>query len=171
MPKKRLLGVHTTGAWRELTDAQRDTHMRMLDVISAMRRNPHLSLKRAASEWNTTPETVRKYAGSALRHGVNGRFKVTASDRLYRPMQFYTPAGRITIGVTDSRTASKIAQHLNAIKTLVDTGNGEELRRFRGKTIRVQKVEYRFVTDPRVLRRLNDANELGFEDLYPRTGE
>ncbi len=51
-----------------------------LHVLSAMRRDPNLSLTHAAKLEGVKPETVKKYFPSALPKS-NGRFRVTKSDR------------------------------------------------------------------------------------------
>jgi hypothetical protein len=83
-------------------------------------------------------------------------------------MRFLTPNGEIVLGVTNSRTASRIAHYSNAVRRYLTTGDTHGLRAFRRTGIRAQKVYHPFVTDPRTLDRLANANEVSFEDLYAR---
>ncbi len=83
-----------------------------------------------------------------------------------RRIRFLTLRGQITLDVTSSRTATRIARYLAAAKWYLKTGKTEALREFRGKAIRVGKVAYPFITDPRTLDRLASAGEISFEDLF-----
>ena len=81
-------------------------------------------------------------------------------------MRWIVETDVITIDLTDSRTASRIGSYWNAVRTYVETGNAQQLRQFRGKTIRVQKRAYFFVSDTHVLDRLVRRGELSFETIY-----
>jgi hypothetical protein len=168
MAKSRFSPVRTLTAWERLPAAKQDAHLRALDALSAMRRNSSLSLTQAARQWNTTPETVRKYVGTAIERGPKGRFIPRAGDRLFRPMHMLTDKGQITVHVTDSRVATRIARYMGAVGQRQNGKGDTALREFRGKSLRIQKVEYPFITNPRVLDRLANANEISNEDLYAR---
>jgi hypothetical protein len=73
--------------------------------------------------------------------------------------------GDIPIVVRDSRTASLIAQHKNAVRTYGRGDGGAALERFKGKSFRAGGVTYTFVTDTDVLDRLADAG-IPTEGLY-----
>jgi hypothetical protein len=124
-----------------------------------------MSLRRASFEAATTPPTVRRYAAPALRR-EGRRWRPTKSDRLFRRMRWIVETDIITIDLTDSRTASRIGSYWNAVRTYIETGSTQQLRKFRGKTIRVQKRAYFFVTDTRVLDQLARRGELSFETIY-----
>jgi len=167
MSKRRFEPIRTARAWDALPQPKRDTHLRVLDVISAMRRNPNTSLRQAAIDWNTTPETVRRYAGPVVQRSGR-RFVVSSSDRLYAPVRFYTDKGLVTIGTTDSRVRSKMGRHMNAVDRYLKTGKTDHLTEFRGQFVRAQKVAYPFITNPRTLDRLASAGEISYEDFYAR---
>jgi hypothetical protein len=165
---KKFAPVRTTAAWEKLSSAQRRLHEHAVDIVGALRRDPQLSLSRLARERGIDPRTVRKYAGPAIQF-AGRRYSATTRDPLFRRMQFFNMQGqRVTIDVTDSRTASKIGRYMNAVDHYLRTGSTDHLREFRGNAVRVRKVAYPFITHPRVLNRLANANEIGFEDLYAR---
>jgi hypothetical protein len=59
-----------------------------------------------------------------------------------------------------------VAHYWNAVRTYLRTGDQRALRPFRGKALRVDKIAYPFITDPRTLERLYQAGEVAFEDIY-----
>ena len=127
------------------------------------------SATRAAHEAGTTLPTLRKYAGSALRRGDDGRYQARPGDQFRRRMRMLTPDGQIGIPVRGSRQASAIAEYWNAVDRYLTTGRTDDLHQFHGRTIRVGAIEHPFITDPRTLRGLGLAGEVSFEDIYDLT--
>jgi hypothetical protein len=163
MSRKNRTIVRLASDLSALRPSEQEARARALDALSRVRQG--MSLRRASFEAATTPHTVRRYSGSALRR-EGRRWRATKSDRLFRRMRWIVETDVITIDLTDSRTASRIASYWDAVKTYVETGNTQALRKFRGKTIRVQKRAYFFVTDTRVLDQLARRGELSFETIY-----
>ncbi len=127
-------------------------------------RRDHLSLRRAAAITRTDPRTVRRHAGVALRkHG--GRWAATPYDRIPRRMTALTASGPREVTIRDSRTASLIAQHTNAVRTYLETGDERPLRKLRRKRIQVAGEEIELEIDPVRLDRLAAGGELHYE-LY-----
>ena len=148
------------------TDREAHAKERSLAVLSLMRRE-RLSLKPAARMVGTNPTTVSRYAGSALRQErKGGRIRVAKFDRITRGVTFLTSSGKRAGVVRDSRTASALGEHLNAVKVFVNDRDDTALSRFRGKHFRVSGQVYEFVTDRATLERLADAGELAVEGLY-----
>jgi hypothetical protein len=85
-----------------------------------------------------------------------------------RPLRVLTPYGAITLDIRNSRSASLLGRYWNAVDQAL-LGRPAMLREFRGKVIRVDKVAYPYVTDLHTLRRLAQAGEVQFEDLYDST--
>lgn len=132
----------------------------------ALMRREGVSLREAAAAQNTSPRTVLRYVGSALRQqNAHGRFKPSPYDRFARTLNFVTPAGPQPVTVRSSRTASRIAEHSNALRIYRNTGDTTALDKFRGKSFRSSGKTYEFVTDPAVLDRLADAKEFP-ENFY-----
>ena len=134
------------------------------------RRNatPRNEREAQAKAVGTSPNTVWRYAGSALRQErLGGRVRAAAHDRIARRVNFITPKGKLAGTVHDSRTASALGEHLNAVKTFINNrGDSSALEKFEGKSFRISGQVYPFVTDPETLERLADAGELVFEGLY-----
>lgn len=140
---------------------------RALAALALMRREKR-SLKAAAKAQGTDPRTVRRYVGTAIRQdALRHRYKPTASDRLARSLNVITPGGTQAVTVRDSRTASRIAEHSNAVRKYVRTGDTSGLELFKNKSFRVARVVHRFVIDTDTLDNLADAGSLAtIESLY-----
>lgn len=142
-----------------------------LNVVSIMRRKD-MNLAQAVREHNRSyPDSrisvsaMKKYAKPALvKRG--GRIKAKSYDRLLRVMRVPSPLGAELREVKDSRTASRVARYENAVKTYLYTGDDSQLRRFRGKYFRSNRLQYRFITDTDILDRLAEFGELEFESIY-----
>lgn len=147
-----------------LRPSEQDARGRALEAVRFMRQEGH-SLTDAAKTAGTTPNAVRRYAAPALEK-VGGKFRAKSYDRLARPMEFYTAAGRITLDVRDSRSAAAIGRYMNAVHRYLNTGDDRPLRKFWGKSITVDKCAHRFLTDTDELDALASAGELRFDSIY-----
>jgi hypothetical protein len=159
--------VHTAATFERLRPAERQARERALGALGLMRREG-VPIKHAARQSGTTVETVLRHVGSVLGRTTRGRYTPRPYDRLYRRMPVLTTAGRIPVEVRDSRSASLLARHANAVKRYVHTGDASGLREFRGKAIRTNKRGYRLLSDLDLatIDRLAQAGELSFEDVY-----
>lgn len=126
------------------------------------------SLRDAAREADTTPATVLKYAGRALRKAPTGEWRARSSDRLPRVMRALAPEGEVRILVTDSKQASVISRYGHAVKRWREAGDRRDLDRFREQTVTtVDGRRVPLVTDETTLRRLSDAGEfIDIDDIY-----
>jgi len=111
-------------------------------------------------------DSMRRYGGTAVRK-ERGRWIATAYDRLERTMKGITTEGVQELRIRDSRTASLIAEHLNAVHDFMRTGDEAPLIRFRGRSFTVAGHRYTFEIDPDVLLTLDEGGE--FDDLDPGT--
>jgi uncharacterized protein YaaR (DUF327 family) len=150
-----------------LSGRREDTYYRVLDAIALKRRDPKLSLTKAAKHSGTTIDTIGKYAPSALEMR-SGRFDVKQSDRLLRRMRMLTPQGEVVVRTTSSRTATRIAEYNNALREYVLTRDTTQLKRFENKVVRSGGKTYTFVTDPKILDRNIRAGMVHFVDIYVR---
>lgn len=135
---------------------------RALDALALARRG--YSLRRAADLARTDPRTVRRHAGQAFRK-EGARWAPTPYDRIAREMTALTPAGPEPVVVRDSRTASLLAEHANAVARYVELGDEDGLRALRRTEIRIRGQPVRLETDPIRLDRLARGGELHYE-LY-----
>jgi hypothetical protein len=151
--------------WQTSTVADHEGYRRALDVLARMRRGE--SLSSAARAVGTTPDAVRRYAGSALSRGTNGRYEAKASDRLYRKMKFLDANGIRAVEPANSREASKLGRYWDTLDYYLRTGDDRRLRRFRRQLLRTRdKTRLPFLTDLDTINYLARAGELSFEDLY-----
>jgi hypothetical protein len=158
-PKKTTRRVF--GAMRP---SEKQARGRALDALALMR-NRDLSLSAAARGANTTPNTVMKWTGTELAEKRGGRRVVTKADRLLRTMRVVSTEGMVDVEVRGSRQARRIAQHMNAVKQFLATGNDEALRRFEGVKVAGVQLE----TDPERIEEMGRVHELSFEDIYNST--
>lgn len=85
-------------------------------------------------------------------------------------MSILTATGKRVVSISDSRTATRIAEHRVAVHRFLTTGKRDLLWPFRHKSFRAGKVGYPFLTDPQTLKRLGHLGLVGFEDLYAIRG-
>ena len=135
---------------------------RSLDALALQRRG--YSLRRAADLARTDPRTVRRHVGSAL-HKEGGRWEARPFDRIPREMTVLTPSGPELVTIRDSRTASLLAEHANAVAAYIETGDEERLRRLRRRQVQIRGQPVVLATDPVRLDRLAAGGELHYE-LY-----
>ena len=65
--------------------------------------------------------------------------------------------------------ASRIGEYWTAVDRYLSTGNADKLQKFVGKSIRIGKTRFDFVTDQKILDRVASAGEVSFEDIYAAT--
>jgi hypothetical protein len=135
---------------------------RSLDALALQRRG--YSPTRAAHLARTDPRTVRRYVGSALRK-EGARWVARPFDRIPREMTVLTSSGPEVMTIRDSRTASLIAEHANAVAAYIELGDEGPLARLRRKEIQVGGRRVPLATDPVRLDRLAAGGELHYE-LY-----
>jgi hypothetical protein len=146
-----------------------DAKRSVFDAIALARREPGLSLYKAAKRSRTTVKAIRRYAPDALEEH-EGRLRVKATDQLQRKMLMLTSRGVITVTTLDSDTASVIASYWNAIRTYITTGDYESLVPFILRFIHVAEGDFEFLTHRPTINRLVRAGELYFQDLYGSPG-
>jgi hypothetical protein len=99
-----------------------------------MRRDPSLSLSRAAKLEGVKPETVKKRFSSSLRK-VAGRFRVTKSDRysvrLYLPDRY---GNAVPITTHSSKERQQASEYLRDLGHYL-RGQQDALAKWHGKTI------------------------------------
>ena len=141
-----------------------------LAVIALMRRK-NLSFKAAANEVGIDPKTVLRYAGSALRQKEKGgRYFAKPHDDIPRIVHAIVRGrGKTVVTVDDSRIASRIAEHMNAVRTFARRGDPSALESFKDESFQASEGTFYFEIDLDVLARLADAGQLVVEGLYRMT--
>jgi len=142
-----------------------EAHERALDALALTRREGW-SLTRAARMVRSDPRTVRRHVGRALQKDGN-RWRPRAFDRIPRPMRVMTPEGPTLVVIRDSRTASLVAQHSNAVQHYLRTGDDSRLRKLPRKRIQLDGEQLALVVAPTRIDRLAEGAELHYE-LYRR---
>lgn len=147
---------------------RQDAWTKTAHVLSQMR-GSHVSLRRAALEFNVDPRTVVLLAGRDLRKTTSGRYKARSSDTVLRVLVIPTPRGLAEIATRDSDASTLVAEYWNAVQLFLDTGDETALRRFRGKSV-LDATGRRvpLLTDLDELERLGSAGVLSFESVYAR---
>src|ERR1700686_3900616 len=113
---------------------------RALGALAKMRRD-RISLRAAATAYETDPKTVRRFVGSALRQAKNGRYRAKRYDRIPRTINYLTLDGSVVpLTIRDSRTASKIAEYSNELRKYRRTGDSSGLAQLRRKVFRADGV-------------------------------
>jgi hypothetical protein len=139
---------------------------RALRALSLMRRLG-LSLPDAARTAGTTPASVIRQVGAhALYRGRRG-WVAKPHDLIPRPMNFLTVGGPMWVLVQDSRTATLIGRHANALQAYLYRGDDRPLRRLRDRFLIMGGRRLSFLTDLDAIDRLAEGGELHYE-LYRR---
>ena len=119
---------------RKLTQKSELARDRALHALSAMRRDPSLTLSLAAKLEGVKPETVKKHFSSSLRK-VAGKFIATKSDRhsatLYIPDAHGNPVPLATRSSKERRQASNYLRDLGRYLR----GEKNALAKWHGKKI------------------------------------
>jgi hypothetical protein len=158
----------TTAQYDALPEKSKDALERTLKVISKMR-TEKTSLKKAALEIGVKPETVKRWAGSALEKR-NGRFSAKKTDNLLRVLKVLDAKGPRELFVRGSRRASLLGEYWNAVNFYIERGDASGLQKFTGKTVKdAHGVETPLITDRAELNRIASAGIVSFESLYSRS--
>lgn len=142
---------------------------RALDALNQMRAKGY-SLTRAAREASTTPATIRKYVGGAIRKSKSGRYSATASDRLTRVIWMLTTNGMQEVRTRNSRTASRIASFMSAVHVYAKKGDDSGLEPYQGRFERADGQFFYYQTDLDQIDRIASAGEISIERLYVEKG-
>jgi hypothetical protein len=169
LKKKGRSSAPRTGAqYRALSRKSKDSLERSLSVVSKLK-NERTSLRKASHEVGIDPETVKRWAASALKKR-NGRFAAKSSDQLFRVLKLPDENGVREIGVRGSRQATVLAEYWNGLSRYLQTGQSAELDKFRGRFIKdADGNQIPLLTDQTELKRLARASVLSFESIYSHT--
>jgi hypothetical protein len=138
-----------------------------LEVLALMRRK-HLSFQAACNAVAIDSKTALRYVGSVLRKKEKGgRYFAKPHDDIPRTVHAIVRGkGKTVVTVDDSRIASRIAEHMNAVRAFARRGDTSALESFKGDSFQASEGTFYFETDLDVLARLGDAGQLVVERLY-----
>jgi len=155
-PKTRRKGQRT-GRPRNLSSSNlpersQSARDRSLHVLSAMRRDPNLSLARAAKLQGVKAATVKKYFPSAL-HVSKGKFRATKRDRYSATLYIPDSQGNsVPVKTRSSRERERLSNYLRDLGRYL-RGNRNALARWHGKSI----AGIEFVTAGRTIKAIEPA--------------
>jgi hypothetical protein len=162
MPKNQKNRNRKRRAKRFVPRTKREAQVfeKVLAAISLSRREG-LSLRTTAKIEGTRLDTIRKYAPSALERR-KGKYRVKPYDSIPRVLNVIGRKGMQPLVVNNSRSASKIARYMNAVRTFIHKGDSSALAAFQGEKI----AGRRLITDATRLKQLADAGLLALDRLY-----
>jgi hypothetical protein len=167
--KKKQAPPRTAKQYSERSFKFQDLWDRVVAVVSKLR-SEGVSLAKVSREVGVSPRTVVRYAGSAVRKDLKGRYQATKRDQLLRVLMVPTIEGPREIGVRDSRQATILAEYWNAAHRYLATGDTSKIVEFQGKHITdADGKRVDLLTTLKELDRLGSAGVLRFESLYART--
>lgn len=164
MPPVTRKVVRTAKQWGALTAAEKATNRRALETLSIMRAEG-IPVTPASKRAGTTPATVQRYAGPALRRDARGRIVAKSIDRLFRRLPALTTKGLKQVDSTDSRETSDLSRHWTAIGHGLGTGDWSRVAALKGKKVHGHMLE----TDPDVIEAEAQRGKLDFDDIYDLT--
>jgi hypothetical protein len=125
--------------------------------LNLMRKH-RLSFTRAVQRVGLPEETMLSYVSRGLTTDARGRVRARPVDHLLRVMPFWTPRGQLQLPTHDSRQASEIGRHSWAVRQFIEGRGRRPLSQFEGKSLKVGREIYEFITDPLTLKRLHQRD-------------
>jgi hypothetical protein len=99
----------------------------------------------------------------------NGRYVVRPADSLLRVLVTPGKDGMIELATRDSRQASIVGAHWNAVQQFLRTGDSSGLASFHNVRIdTIDGASVPLLTDPAALTRLANAGVFSFESIYSK---
>jgi hypothetical protein len=137
-----------------------------LKALGLVRRG--LSLRSAAKQLETPPQSVVSIVGSALKKD-RGRYVPTKGDRRLRVMVIPTRQGPKEVAFYSFATAQKISRYDEAVKALSLRGDYGPIQRLKDTKIFANGEWIELLTDIDELERLDRSHALSFESIYAGT--
>lgn len=119
--------------WAELSPRQKSIRVPSLEVLSIARKS-NQPLSRIAKNHGMSVKTVIRNTNAFKK--VNGQWMPKKFDKISRVLKINEKGQEKTIEVKDSRIASVIGSYHNAVKIFLNTGNVEQLQKFKKKKIK-----------------------------------
>jgi hypothetical protein len=165
---KRLsaANVRNLKEYSALPHAEKLRREKALKALGLVRRG--LSLRSAAKQLETPPQSVVSIVGSALKKD-RGRYVPTKGDRRLRVMVIPTRQGPKEVAFYSFATAQKISRYDEAVKALSLRGDYGPIQRLKDTKIFANGEWIELLTDIDELERLDRSHALSFESIYAGT--
>jgi hypothetical protein len=158
MAHKRTIRSHKPRNVRE-----REDELGAFATLALMRRED-LPASQAVVVEGTTIANLEKYVGPALKKRGKDYVAKPSDDLLRPPMLFLDSKGVRWIDVYGSKAASANGQYWNAVNAALNR-KPRDLKKFENTFLPGTKLK--FLTDPKALRRLQDAGQLeNIKEIY-----
>lgn len=120
----------------------------------------------------TSRGSITKYWGDAITRDERGRTIATKADRYLRVVNALTTAGVRELVVVGSRNATIVAEHENAVRAYLFTGDPRKLHQWRekygDKAFKERSgARVALETDIDVIDLRDQRGEVSYEDVYP----
>ncbi|WP_440952224.1 hypothetical protein [Methanococcoides sp. FTZ1] len=148
----------STASWNVLKAQEKRDRKLSLQVLRYMRKGVPYS--KALEKTGVNRQEANRNLGKYL-YKSNGRWRVTATDRIEAEMLIYDRnAGQILITTANSRDRRLIGEYFAAVQKALKDGDPSVLKRFDGvKITDANGEEHSFVTDLEQLYEIQDAQE------------
>jgi hypothetical protein len=125
-----------------------------------------LSVNRAAREAGTTPATMKRVLGPAMRRRA-GEWVIRKDDDVAALMRVPDPErGWRVVPIKGSRRRRQVGRYWSSVGQFIEGKGDARLRAFEGRTITdAEGRRHKFVTDRQVLRRLARTGRMP-RDIY-----
>ena len=152
-------------SWALLSPKRKSVRVSSLDVLSTSRKS-NQSLSKISKNHGISVGTVIRNTNAFKK--VNGRWVPKKFDRISRVLKINEKGLEKSIEIKDSRTASVIGSYHNAVKIFLNTGNAEQLQKFKKKKIRDVKGQIHVLeTNSQELININERiEEPEFYEVY-----
>lgn len=156
----------STTSWNVLQSQEKRDRKLSLQVLRHMRKGVPYS--KALEKTGVNRQDANRNLGKYL-YKSNGRWRVTATDRIEAEMLIYDRnAGQISIITANSRDRRLIGEYFAAVQKALKDGDTTVLNKFEGvKITDANGEEHSFVTDLEQLYEIQDAQkEPEFLEIY-----
>ncbi|MCM1987490.1 hypothetical protein [Methanococcoides seepicolus] len=148
----------STASWNVLKSQQKRDRKLSLQILRLMRKGVPYS--KALEKTGVNRQDANRNLGKYL-YKSNGRWRVTATDRIEAEMLIYDRnAGQISIITVNSRDRRLIGEYFATVQRTLEDRDVSRLKRFDGvKITDASGEEHSFVTDLEELYEIQDAQE------------
>ena len=151
--------------WTMLSPKQKSIRKPSLEVLGTSRKS-NQSLSKIAKNHGISVRAVIKSTNAFKK--INGKWVPKKFDKISRVLKINEKGQEKSIEIKDSRIASVIGSYHNAVKIFLNTGNVEQLQKFKKKKIKDSSGNiHHFETDHKKIIEINERiEEPEFYEVY-----